>query len=198
MYSTFACALVLSGVPRIDWTSAFVMPIRMLLSFAEDSHPARRTPASKRSEEHTSELQSPCNLVCRLLLEKNEQSEKHGRSSSEKARAPRTGGTDGRRALARLPSCVPTDRSVAAGKIALLLAIFFNDTATTEIYTLSLHDALPIWGHQRKESPNEQHATRAGGCSDFLSPVYEQSGVCRNARHRSEERHVGKECRSRW
>src|SRR2546426_7300916 len=26
--------------------------------------------AYKRSEEHTSELQSPCNLVCRLLLEK--------------------------------------------------------------------------------------------------------------------------------
>src|SRR2546426_6999206 len=26
--------------------------------------------ASDRSEEHTSELQSPCNLVCRLLLEK--------------------------------------------------------------------------------------------------------------------------------
>src|SRR5256885_9496386 len=27
-------------------------------------------PAARRSEEHTSELQSPCNLVCRLLLEK--------------------------------------------------------------------------------------------------------------------------------
>src|SRR5256885_7235934 len=27
-------------------------------------------PFSPRSEEHTSELQSPCNLVCRLLLEK--------------------------------------------------------------------------------------------------------------------------------
>src|SRR2546430_16486267 len=26
---------------------------------------------------------------------------------------------------------------------------FFNDTATTEIYTLSLHDALPISGRQR-------------------------------------------------
>src|SRR5688572_32017335 len=26
---------------------------------------------------------------------------------------------------------------------------FFNDTATTEIYTLSLHDALPIWVAQR-------------------------------------------------
>src|SRR3712207_8740249 len=25
------------------------------------------------------------------------------------------------------------------------LVFFFNDTATTEIYTLSLHDALPIW-----------------------------------------------------
>src|SRR5256885_15589786 len=31
-------------------------------------HPYRF--ASGRSEEHTSELQSPCNLVCRLLLEK--------------------------------------------------------------------------------------------------------------------------------
>src|SRR5256885_6149801 len=30
--------------------------------------PSRR--GSLRSEEHTSELQSPCNLVCRLLLEK--------------------------------------------------------------------------------------------------------------------------------
>src|SRR5256885_6528676 len=28
----------------------------------------------KRSEEHTSELQSPCNLVCRLLLEKKKHS----------------------------------------------------------------------------------------------------------------------------
>src|ERR1039457_4784631 len=51
-----------------------------------------------RSEEHTSELQSPCNLVCRLLLEKKTQNP----------------------------------------------LFFFNDTATTEIYTLSLHGALPI------------------------------------------------------
>src|SRR5256885_2490806 len=32
-----------------------------------------------RSEEHTSELQSPCNLVCRLLLEKKK---KHSQTSS--------------------------------------------------------------------------------------------------------------------
>src|SRR5256885_17208074 len=34
-------------------------------------------------------------------------------------------------------------RSIA---LAGLFFFFFNDTATTEIYTLSLHDALPIWG----------------------------------------------------
>src|SRR3712207_8090612 len=30
----------------------------------------------------------------------------------------------------------------------LSVIFFFNDTATTEIYTLSLHDALPIWRHR--------------------------------------------------
>src|SRR6478735_11417541 len=35
--------------------------------------PAARA-AGRRSEEHTSELQSPCNLVCRLLLEKKKNS----------------------------------------------------------------------------------------------------------------------------
>src|SRR3989475_4481489 len=30
-------------------------------------------------------------------------------------------------------------------QLSLFFFFFFNDTATTEIYTLSLHDALPIW-----------------------------------------------------
>src|SRR2546426_7067825 len=30
---------------------------------------------------------------------------------------------------------------------------FFNDTATTEIYTLSLHDALPIYHHHEERKP---------------------------------------------
>src|SRR2546426_5606835 len=34
-------------------------------------------PLVVRSEEHTSELQSPCNLVCRLLLEKKKKQVKH-------------------------------------------------------------------------------------------------------------------------
>ena len=33
------------------------------------------------------------------------------------------------------------------GVLACFLVFFFNDTATTEIYTLSLHDALPILYH---------------------------------------------------
>src|SRR5256885_11261368 len=35
--------------------------------------PSLSKSAATRSEEHTSELQSPCNLVCRLLLEKKNQ-----------------------------------------------------------------------------------------------------------------------------
>src|SRR2546426_8615519 len=35
--------------------------------------------SSRRSEEHTSELQSPCNLVCRLLLEKKKKKTTHKR-----------------------------------------------------------------------------------------------------------------------
>src|SRR5256885_8648114 len=36
-----------------------------------------------RSEEHTSELQSPCNLVCRLLLEKKKRNREHSRCSKQ-------------------------------------------------------------------------------------------------------------------
>src|SRR3712207_7157284 len=34
---------------------------------------------------------------------------------------------------------------------------FFNDTATTEIYTLSLHDALPICGHADDQDPSARN-----------------------------------------
>src|SRR2546426_5402592 len=39
-------------------------------------------PTWERSEEHTSELQSPCNLVCRLLLEKKKTAAPAGNSPS--------------------------------------------------------------------------------------------------------------------
>src|SRR5256885_10260830 len=44
---------------------------RLLFRRADPLVQAREAPRRPpRSEEHTSELQSPCNLVCRLLLEK--------------------------------------------------------------------------------------------------------------------------------
>src|SRR2546426_5570980 len=46
-----------------------------------------RTLQCRRSEEHTSELQSPCNLVCRLLLEKKKKKLK--RSFTEDSRLSR-------------------------------------------------------------------------------------------------------------
>src|SRR2546422_8919704 len=38
-----------------------------------------------------------------------------------------------------------------------LFFFFFNDTATTEIYTLSLHDALPICHQRANDSGTERH-----------------------------------------
>src|SRR2546426_7246252 len=44
---------------------------------AKNAHPSDADiDAAMRSEEHTSELQSPCNLVCRLLLEKKKKKQK--------------------------------------------------------------------------------------------------------------------------
>src|SRR3712207_7883278 len=37
---------------------------------------------------------------------------------------------------------------------------FFNDTATTEIYTLSLHDALPIYNGLLQRSPQRRRPSR--------------------------------------
>src|SRR3712207_9420985 len=45
----------------------------------------------------------------------------------------------------------------------MLFFFFFNDTATTEIYTLSLHDALPICGQRRPSAsdPAPVHPPRS-------------------------------------
>src|SRR5256885_8297527 len=40
------------------------------------------------------------------------------------------------------------------------LFFFFNDTATTEIYTLSLHDALPILISRTGTQPDLKHSVR--------------------------------------
>src|SRR5256885_9388610 len=58
------------------------------------------------------------------------------------------------------------------------LFFFFNDTATTEIYTLSLHDALPISGHARHER------LRGAGCAARAGA---HRPYRRHLHHRSEE-----------
>src|SRR2546426_8315888 len=54
---------------------------------SEIKHDGPRTEAgcSPRSEEHTSELQSPCNLVCRLLLEKKKKRDNTQTHTQQKA-----------------------------------------------------------------------------------------------------------------
>src|SRR5688500_20102713 len=46
------------------------IPLLALVQFARWDEILAEPAPRARSEEHTSELQSPCNLVCRLLLEK--------------------------------------------------------------------------------------------------------------------------------
>src|SRR5215813_5695692 len=93
----------------------------------------------RRSEEHTSELQSRPQLVCRLLLEKKKSCTLMT-STWDTRRMRRRRITLVRNRSSRRPLSYP-----APGTTRLPTGIFFfNDTATTEIYTLSLHDALPI------------------------------------------------------
>src|SRR5256885_7918395 len=42
-------------------------------------------------------------------------------------------------------------RCLSTRTLVLFCFFFFNDTATTEIYTLSLHDALPIYAHRQSQ-----------------------------------------------
>src|SRR5258708_40314441 len=48
---------------------------------------------------------------------------------------------------------------------ARLLFFFFNDTATTEIYTLSLHDALPIYDNAILDMTRRRFDVPLLGCS---------------------------------
>src|ERR1039458_9684936 len=96
-----------------------------------------------RSEEHTSELKSLRHLVCRLLIEKKKEWLAFHDTVFAMLATNKTGYSDAKESI-----------SSSGGEICIVVSggcsmyfvtiFFFNDTATTEIYTLSLHDALPI------------------------------------------------------
>ena len=47
-----------------------------------------------------------------------------------------------------------------------MLCFFFNDPAPTAIYTLSLHDALPIWGRGEGGGEERRGVGERGGEGD--------------------------------
>src|SRR3712207_8026540 len=51
---------------------------------------------------------------------------------------------------------------MSAGTYMLGVCFFFNDTATTEIYTLSLHDALPIYLRDRPQGRGPDRPVHQG------------------------------------
>src|ERR1039458_1630448 len=105
---------------------------------------AGRAISITRSEEHTSELQSLRHLVCRLLLEKKKKM-RQSRMSHTGCQLPHGSRYEvaGECACGGVALAVDPREHIRDPHPALRF-FFFNDTATTEIYTLSLHAALPI------------------------------------------------------
>src|SRR3712207_7079959 len=60
---------------------------------------------------------------------------------------------------------------------------FFNDTATTEIYTLSLHDALPIWSSAYPEPLGSDEPSRADGPQQLLRTHGDRKSTRLNSSH---------------
>src|SRR3712207_944956 len=115
------------------------------------------TRSCSRSEEHTSELQSRQYLVCRLLFVK---------TAFPELNAWERAGADASSA-----------GMVDAGFENQKELSFINDTATTEIYTLSLHDALPISraaAGRRRTPPGRSRSARGpprGTCRGSRTPA---------------------------
>src|SRR2546426_5389597 len=76
------------ATPPPDWPAGTGFLVKKAQSIDEAPFTTRlprmstraSTATNERSEEHTSELQSPCNLVCRLLLEKKKKKQNNKRS----------------------------------------------------------------------------------------------------------------------
>src|SRR5260364_341174 len=139
--------LMIRRPPRstlFPYTTLFRSPGRWNFTLPDALVRIARANDVHRSEEHTSELQSPDHLVCRLLLEKKKKIEYIILIKNKQNIDLRYINNH------LLYSCCLFFMSFFFYFPIFLLFFFFffffffNDTATTEIYTLSLHDALPI------------------------------------------------------
>src|SRR6266571_8413666 len=72
--------------------------------------------------------------------------------------------------------------SVAAISISFF---FFNDTATTEIYTLSLHDALPIRHRFVRRVPHRERRRHSGAVHGGPDPLPDRKSTRLNSSHMS-------------
>src|SRR5207249_1736423 len=109
---------------RLRRTEPCTMPSSRKIQARRIKEPSNYAASNPRSEEHTSELQSRFDIVCRLLLEKKKL------DVQKVAQHPARDGHDQVRA----------DPSV----YVLRVHFFLNVHSTAAIDTLSLHDALPI------------------------------------------------------
>src|SRR2546428_6390088 len=65
--------------------------------------------------------------------------------------------------------------------LSVCMFFFFNDTATTEIYTLSLHDALPIYKPRATESG--RHSSRSRRLRTSSIPKADRKSTRLNSSH---------------
>src|ERR1017187_2108675 len=100
---------------------------------------AGRAGDDRRSEEHTSELQSPMYLVCRLLLEKNITDNVRVQCSLKFGLALLAWSMS----ISSITVALLIAERLATGLAGVRVVFFFKYTATTEIYPLPLHVALP-------------------------------------------------------
>src|SRR5438034_9084197 len=78
-----------------------------------------------------------------------------------------------------------------------LLLFFSTTTATPEIYTLSLHDALPISGFRGGDGVHGRGRLHRAGPAHEPAMESAAARATGGSAYRSEERRVGKECRCR-
>src|SRR3989304_1314556 len=101
-------------------------------------------PPPTGSDRKSTRLNSSHGYISYAVFCLKKKTESHSVTTPKRIKCPSaTHGT--RCALCRRrPAASGRRREQGDGYSARLLHFFFNDTATTEIYTLSLHDALPI------------------------------------------------------